>query len=80
MDEMRAEYRGAASCRASSEDWKEIREEIQRVQQSRRCPSLIEVPVQQIQEQSVEVQRVIHTQERMQQHSGVRCIKLFTGA
>ena len=43
-------------------------EEIQRIQQVRRCPTLIEVLVQQILEQSVEVQRVIHSQERLQQH------------
>ena len=36
--------------------WKKIGEEIQRIQQVRRCPTLIEVLVQQILEQSVEVQ------------------------
>ena len=34
----------------------------------RRCPTLIDLPVHQIQEQRVEVQRVIHNQEVMQQH------------
>ena len=48
--------------------WKKIGEEIQRIQQVRRCPTLIEVLVQQILEQSVEVQRVMHSQERLQQH------------
>ena len=36
-------------------------EEIQRIQQVRRCPTLIELLGQQILEQSVEVQRVIHS-------------------
>ena len=67
MDEMRGKYRGAESCRVSSADLEE------------NCPTLIDLPVQQIEEQRVEVQRVIHSQERLQQHSGVRCIKLFTG-
>ena len=47
-----------------------------------RCPTPIDLPVQHIQEQRVEVQRVICSQERLQQHpqerlqqsSGVRCI------
>ena len=39
----------------------------QRIQQVRRCPTLIDLPVHQIQEQRVEVQRVIHNQECMQQ-------------
>ena len=61
--------------------WKKIGEETQRIQQVHRCPILIEVPVHQIQEQRVEVQRVIHSQECLQQHTVeyVRCIKLFTG-
>ena len=54
-------------------------EETQRIQQVRRCPTLIDLPVHQIQEQRVEVQRVIHNQECMQQQSGVRSVKLFAG-
>ena len=49
--------------------WKKIGVAIQRIQQVRRCPTLIEVLVQEIQEQSVEVQRVIHNQECLQQHT-----------
>ena len=48
--------------------WKKIGEDIQCIQQVRRCPTLIDLPVHQIQEQRVEVQRVIHSQERLQQH------------
>ena len=40
----------------------------QRMQQVRRYLTLINLPVHQIQEQRVEVQRVIHNQECMQQH------------
>ena len=40
----------------------------QRIQQVRRCPTLIDLPVHQIQEQRVEEQRVIQNQECMQQH------------
>ena len=47
--------------------WKKVGEKIQRIQQVRRCPTFIDLPVQQTQEQRVKVQRVIHSQERLQQ-------------